>query len=289
MQDPSFNWYALCAATALLGLKHGLDADHLAAIDALTRLNLAPRARLSRFCGALFSLGHGSIVVAIAVVASLVGNHWQPPLWLGPLGGWISVGLLTILGLLNLQAVASAASGEMVQLVGFRAALFSRALRAQTPVGVAMVGMLFAVSFDTLTQALLFSSSAMRSGGIGDAVLLGLLFTLGMLITDGLNGLWVARLLARADRSAARVSRLMGLAVAAITLGIAAFTAMKLLSQRISAWTEATDVALGLAVLIAVSAGYLITRQIAERKATRIWDGPATVAADRKLTSVGRA
>ncbi|MEO8298162.1 MAG: nickel transporter [Burkholderiales bacterium] len=265
MQDPSFNWYALCAATVLLGLKHGFDADHLAAIDALTRLNLTQRARLSRYCGALFSLGHGTVVVAIAVAASLAGNHWQPPLWLDPVGGWISVGLLTILGLLNLQAVASSGSGDMVRLVGLKAALFSRALRAQTPAGVAMVGMLFAVSFDTLTQALLFSSSAMRSGGIGEAILLGLLFTTGMLITDGLNGLWVARLLARADRTAARVSRLMGLAVGGITLSIAAFSALELSSQRVSAWTDATGMALGVTVLVAMSASYLITRHVGRR------------------------
>lgn len=265
MQELPVDWYALCAVTVLLGLKHGFDADHLAAIDALTRLNMAQRARLSRSCGALFSLGHGSVVMAIAIGSSMVATQWQAPPWLDPVGGWISVCLLTALGLLNLQAVASAAPGQMVQPMGLRSRLFARALRAHTPLGVAMVGMLFAVSFDTLTQALLFSSSAMRFGGIGEAAVLGLLFTMGMLITDGLNGLWIARLLARADRTAATASRVMALTVALVTLGIAAFSATKLLSHRVSDWSAGSEIQMSFVLLVAVTASYYITRRFTRR------------------------
>ena len=37
MHDLPADWGALCALVFLLGMRHGLDADHLAAIDGLTR------------------------------------------------------------------------------------------------------------------------------------------------------------------------------------------------------------------------------------------------------------
>ena len=40
---------ALVGVVFLLGLKHGLDPDHLAAIDGLTRFNAARRPALSRW------------------------------------------------------------------------------------------------------------------------------------------------------------------------------------------------------------------------------------------------
>jgi high-affinity nickel-transport protein len=43
-----------------------------------------------------------------------------------------------------------------------------------------------------------------------------------MLVTDGLNGWWIARLIARADEMAALASRIMGAAVAAVSLLVAA-------------------------------------------------------------------
>lgn len=57
---------ALSLLVFVLGLKHGFDADHLATIDGLTRFNARKRPGLARYCGALFSLGHGAVVVAIA-------------------------------------------------------------------------------------------------------------------------------------------------------------------------------------------------------------------------------
>src|ERR1700690_4076550 len=43
------HWLALVGVVFLLGLKHGLDPDHLAAIDGLTRFNAARRPGLSRW------------------------------------------------------------------------------------------------------------------------------------------------------------------------------------------------------------------------------------------------
>jgi high-affinity nickel-transport protein len=46
-----------------------------------------------------------------------------------------------------------------------------------------------------------------------------LAFTVGMLLADGANGLWIAGLLRRADHRARIASRVMGLMVAAISFG----------------------------------------------------------------------
>lgn len=44
MESAAGDWFALLGLVFMLGLRHGLDADHLATIDGLTRFN-APRRR----------------------------------------------------------------------------------------------------------------------------------------------------------------------------------------------------------------------------------------------------
>ena len=51
--------------------RHGFDADHLATIDGLTRYNARANPRLARMAGALFSLGHGVVVLLVALVAGV--------------------------------------------------------------------------------------------------------------------------------------------------------------------------------------------------------------------------
>ena len=69
----------LAALVFVLGLKHGLDPDHLAAIDGLTRFNAQRRPRLSRWSGLLFSAGHGVVVTLVAVVVATVATQWHAP------------------------------------------------------------------------------------------------------------------------------------------------------------------------------------------------------------------
>src|SRR3989442_14691420 len=61
----------LAALVFVLGLKHGLDPDHLIAIDGFTRSSR------SRWCGLFFSLGHGVVVTLIGVAVALVATEWQ--------------------------------------------------------------------------------------------------------------------------------------------------------------------------------------------------------------------
>ena len=69
---------------------------------------------------ALFSLGHGGVVLAIAVVVSLIAQGWAVPAWAEDLGTWISIGFLTALGVVNLRSVWLTPAGEVVQPVGLK-------------------------------------------------------------------------------------------------------------------------------------------------------------------------
>jgi high-affinity nickel-transport protein len=62
-------WTALCALAFALGAKHGFDADHLATIDGITRYNTRENSALARLAGGPFSLGHGVVVLLVALVA----------------------------------------------------------------------------------------------------------------------------------------------------------------------------------------------------------------------------
>lgn len=73
-----------------LGLRHGLDLDHLATIDSITR-TIRTNNRLSKRVGLLFSLGHGLVVITLSVIISNGFIRSQFPTWLEPLGSFISI------------------------------------------------------------------------------------------------------------------------------------------------------------------------------------------------------
>ena len=261
------DWAALAAVVFLLGLKHGFDPDHLAAIDGLTRYNAGSRPRLSRWSGLLFSAGHGLVVTLVAVTVATVAVEWRAPQWLEDTGAWISIGFLTALGLANLAAVLRTPRGEVVRPAGLRSRLFARFTQAGHPVLIAAVGAAFALSFDTISQAVLFSVTGSQLAGWVFAALLGLIFTSGMIATDALNGLWVSRLLRRADARAAIASRVMSLAIAALALAIAAMgaarRALPALDEGIGEWT----LVLGIAAIAAIACAYAVAMRLAVRTA----------------------
>src|SRR5260363_375907 len=65
--DLQTTWVALSLAFAL-GARHGLDPDHLIAIDNLTRYNASRRPLLARWCGFFFAMGHGMVVACAALL-----------------------------------------------------------------------------------------------------------------------------------------------------------------------------------------------------------------------------
>jgi high-affinity nickel-transport protein len=266
MQSLPSDWTNLAGVVLLLGLKHGFDADHLATIDGLTRCNARAGRAFARYCGALFSLGHGLVVLAIALAVGAASRSWQTPAWLEISGAWISIGFLTLLGVLNLHAVLVTDPRQVVAPVGLKGRLLGRLVAVEHPVLVLLVGALFALSFDTISQSALFALAATRFGGAEHVLTLGALFTAGMLATDALNGLWIARLIAKADALARIASRVMSLAVAAVSLLIATLTAVRYLSPAIDSWTEGRELWLGGGVVAVVTASALLGNALAQRR-----------------------
>ncbi len=265
MEHVPSTWAALCALAFALGAKHGLDADHLATIDGLTRYNAHGNPRLARLCGSLFSLGHGAVVILVALAAGSLANAWQAPVWLEVTGVSVSVAFLFGLAFLNLHAVLTTHPQEVVRPAGLKGRVLGRILTVRSPWAVAGVGALFALSFDTVSQAALFALAASHFGGIAHALVLAGLFVAGMLVVDGINGLWLSRLIRRADRTAVVASRVMALSVAGLSLAVGLFTVAKLLVPDVDAWAEGRELYLGAAVvagvLTAFAAGMLAARR----------------------------
>lgn len=250
--------FALSLLVFMLGVKHGFDADHLATIDGLTRFNARAQPRLARYCGMLFSLGHGGVVILIALAVSALTQQWRTPQWINTFGSWLSIGVLAALGLLNLYAVLRADPAQLVGLVSLKGRFLGRLGRAASPGLISLVGALFALSFDTISQAALFALTAVQFGGWQHALMLGLLFMLGMLVTDGINGLWISHLIRRADQIALIASRVMGLVVSSLSLLLALFGVMKLSSPMVDAWSEGKEILLGAAVVGVVAGSYAL-------------------------------
>ncbi|HTO46100.1 MAG TPA: nickel transporter [Burkholderiales bacterium] len=265
METLPHDWLALVALVFVLGLKHGLDPEHLVAIDGLTRFNAQADRRLARWCGALFSLGHGAVVIGVALAVGVAAERWVVPGWLEDLGTWISVGFLTALGLANLCALLGTPANRVVSPVGLRGRLFGRLTRTSRPAAIALVGALFALSFDTLSQAALFAVTATQLGGWAHSVALGLVFMLGMTAVDGANGLWIASLLRDADTRARIASRVLGLAVAGLSLGVVAFIVAERYSAPLGAWAAGRELAFGASVIGVVAAASLLGLALARR------------------------
>lgn len=252
----------------LLGMRHGFDADHLAAIDGMTVHNDRVRPGLARYCGALFSIGHGAVVIAVALSVSLLTETWHPPEWLEATGSWISIVVLVLLGAINIAAVFRTPDGELTHLKGWRSGVFAKLLRAGNPLTVMAVGTLFALSFDTFSQAALFAMTASQFGGWHSALLLGLLFTFGMLLTDGANGYWISKLIRRSDRTAQVASRVMALAVAGVSLLTAALVLSTLLFPAADTWAQGKELWFGTAIVAVICLSFVMGQRLASPAGT---------------------
>jgi len=258
------DWIALCGTVFALGVRHGLDADHLAAIDSVTRFNHATQSPIARWCGVLFSAGHGCVVIVVSTTAQAIfaANAiatWglKVPAWVENVGGWISAAILLLLSALNLAQLMRSRESDRLKPVGLLGRLLARFARTRHPAAVALLGALFALSFDTLSQALLFSATAVEFQGWISALVLGVLFTLGMTLLDGLKGAWLARLLRTADRTGMSIARAVGSGVSVLGLLVAGTGMARLLSARVDSIIQAESgfyavVLIGLVIVIPV-------------------------------------
>ena len=212
----TFHHFALVLGTASLaytfGLRHALDADHISAIDNVTR-KLVQEGRRPLLVGFWFSLGHSTVVillsVALAATASRLQSHFPDLQRVGGLiGTSISAAFLLGIALVNLLVLRSVVAsfarikrGEpyarqdldsALMLTGPMGRVFRPMLRlVDRSWKMYGLGFLFGLGFDTATEVgVLGLSVAAGTQGmpIWSILLLPALFTAGMCLVDSADG-----------------------------------------------------------------------------------------------------
>lgn len=175
-----------------LGIRHGTDPDHLAAIDGLSRM----RPRLTN--GIYFALGHGLVVTLLAVgIGQVVSTK------LAFLGPW----MLLFIGIVN-----------VVKLFRTHSFLYDKKVRFPSIAQPFLLGILLAAGIETATQF-----SALILAGETNPWLLGLIFTGGMVLVDGVDGFLAAATQSRAlsgKTNSRGASQVLGILVVLLSFGL---------------------------------------------------------------------
>ncbi|WVR05065.1 hypothetical protein IAU60_002077 [Kwoniella sp. DSM 27419] len=204
-----------------IGLRHGLDADHISAIDNATR-QLVSLGQLPITCGLFFSLGHSTIVIVVNVALAISVDIYDKLDKVGSVGGIIgasvSASFLFLIACINIYFLIGAiklrrriklreaqglppdtndsdptkihGGGCLVRIIG-------PVLRAvDRPWKMYPVGILFGFGFDTASSIALLAISAIAQRGPdgqsishGKIVILPFLFTAGMSLVDSLDSI----------------------------------------------------------------------------------------------------
>ena len=212
----ALNDHPLLLGSALLaytfGLRHAVDADHIAAIDNVTR-KLMQQGQRPLGVGLYFSLGHSAVVVllsiGVAFATSEISSNFETLKSVGGIiGTSVSAFFLFALALVNIVVLVSVyrtfqtvkTGGSFVEedldiLLnnrGFLARIF-RPLFGMVNTSWQMfpVGFLFGLGFDTATEVALFGISAAQAAqglSFWAIMVFPALFTAGMSLVDTTDG-----------------------------------------------------------------------------------------------------
>jgi nickel/cobalt transporter (NiCoT) family protein len=195
----------------LLGLQHGFDADHIAAIDNVTR-KLRQDGKQALSSGLWFAAGHSTVVLLVS--AGLIVGVGVSQGALASLDRWgalvarlLTAGFLTLLGLINLQLftrLRRALREDSLdnQTPGFAQAPWSGVFgflyrRLDASWKMLPVGFLFGLSFDTATEVAMLGLSADAAARgrlpLWSVMIFPLLFTAGMIAVDAADGVVMMR------------------------------------------------------------------------------------------------
>jgi nickel/cobalt transporter (NiCoT) family protein len=209
------HFHAALISTAALsytfGLRHALDADHISAIDLMTRRLIASGQRPATV-GTFFSLGHSTIVIitsiVVAATAAAVSNKFHG---FGTVGGIIgsavSAAFLLLLGVMNayilfrlikqMKKVLNLREGEEEQAwrIEGGGCLF-RVLKKMfkiidKPWKMYPLGVMFGLGFDTSSEIALLGISSIQAAkgtSIWLILIFPVLFTAGMCLIDTIDG-----------------------------------------------------------------------------------------------------
>jgi high-affinity nickel-transport protein len=199
---------ALGIAAYVFGLRHGVDADHIAAIDNTTR-KLMQEGKRPLTVGTWFSLGHSTIVVSLIVALVFATRFIKDQLpalqSAGSIVGTLVSGVfLCLIGLINVIIVVEIyrifrglkrgeldekGLEEQLSRRGFMNRYFGKLFRLiETPRQIYPVGVLFGLGFDTASEIALIAITVgvglTSSIPIYVVLVLPLLFTSGMVLVD---------------------------------------------------------------------------------------------------------
>ncbi len=206
----------------VLGLRHGADPDHLAAIDNVTRNSYERTPLLSRFVGTLFAGGHTVMVLAISALVGLFGSKFAAQSHtIETAGTWISIIVLVAIAMVNLRQIRR---GDLTRIHGAKTRLLPKRLREGTSALLAVpIGLLFGFGFETSSQIASYAIVFGIDAGLTGAVVVGAMFCLGMICTDTLDSVLVHRLISfRSDRLP-QIMRVWLISVTALALFVAAY------------------------------------------------------------------
>ncbi len=239
-----------------LGLRHAVDADHIAAIDNVTR-TLMRGGRRPLTVGLYFALGHSTIVAAASVAITATATSFAGRL--GPLGA-LGAALGSAVSALVLLAVAAM---NVAVLLDMRARLrrldagqggegqdplscagLARLLRPlfrliRRPWHMYPLGVLFGLGFDTATEVGLLGVSAAEARHelpFRSILVFPALFAAGMALVDTLDGVLMARAYGWASpspRGTLRYNIAITLASVLVALGVGGAEILGLAGARL--------------------------------------------------------
>ena len=209
--------YPALLGTALLaytfGLRHSVDADHISAIDNVTR-KLMQENKRPVAVGFFFSLGHSTIVVALSIGIAIAATFIQTAIPAlksagGLIGTSVSALFLYLIAIINilvlweiLQTFRKVKRGgeyndrtldEFLNQRGLMGRFFRPLLRlVDRSWKMYPVGMLFGLGFDTATEVGILGISAFEAGKglpVPYILIFPLLFTAGMCLLDTTDGI----------------------------------------------------------------------------------------------------
>jgi high-affinity nickel-transport protein len=197
-----------CFLAYSFGLRHAVDADHIAAIDNVTR-KLMQEGRQPVAVGLFFSLGHSTVVVlatiGVAAAAAAFKDQLEDFRAVGSMIGIsVSAAFLLIIAAINVVILVKVyntfqrvknggtyVAEEMDALVaggGFFARMFRRLFRMiERSWHMYPLGFLFGLGFDTATEIGLLGIAAAEAGNglpIWSILVFPALFTAGMTLID---------------------------------------------------------------------------------------------------------
>ncbi len=202
------------ALVGMLGFRHGFDADHIAIVDGMTRARQLQHSYwTARGVGLQFALGHSAVIGVASLL--LYGQSAALPRWLDGLGLAVSTCLLLVIAASNFGHALRPASAAPAP-IGPIAALLLRSSGGN--LNPALVGMAFAMSFDSMAQAAFFASRGSAFSGIAAVALMAGVFGMGMTLADAANGALLNWFTSRSDGLARQASRISSGFIAMLAL-----------------------------------------------------------------------